>query len=252
MGGAHKAGPLIVAQIEAVQSDLKRAEAKFRSAATALRHGSDWRVAMRFPVSGIAEEACAADLVVTSRSSGATATHERDAWPGGLILQAGRPVLVTPPGAAQLKARRIAIAWKDSRDARRAISDALPFLERADAVLLVEVCSDEDAASAQKRLADVAASARDQSHFQRYRCCPEFVERRAVFGGCRRAGRRPHRGRWLRPHSFAGVGLRWVHQGAARADYTGRDVQPLTAGVAHAVRIGAAHRPLGRASTEGS
>lgn len=40
-GGAYEAGPLIVAQIEAVQSDLKRAEAKFRSAAKALRHGSD-------------------------------------------------------------------------------------------------------------------------------------------------------------------------------------------------------------------
>lgn len=156
-GGVYEAGPLIVAELEAVEADLRRAEEKFRSAAMALRHGSDWRVAMRFPVSGIAAEACAADLVVTSRSHGAGAAHDRDAWPGGLILQAGRPVLVTPPGVAELKAERVAVAWKDRRDARRAVADALPFLQRADTVLLVEVCENEDAASAEKRLTDVAA-----------------------------------------------------------------------------------------------
>ena len=64
---------------------------------------------------------------------------------------------MTPSGAAQFKVKRVAVAWKDSREARRAVSDALPFLQRADTVLLVEVCDKEDTASVERRLADVAA-----------------------------------------------------------------------------------------------
>ena len=152
---AYEAGPLIVAQIEAVQADLKQAEVKFRRAVTGLRHGSDWRVAMRFPVSGIAAEACAADLVITSR--GAAAVHDRAAWPGGLILQAGRPVLVAPPETAEIKASRVLVAWRDTREARRAVADAMPFLRRASKVYLVEICDNKAALpAATARLEDVA------------------------------------------------------------------------------------------------
>src|SRR6516162_4710899 len=48
-------------------------------------------------------------------------------------------------------------AWKDTRECRRAVRDALPFLQQAKEVLLVEVGEDESRSQAKKNLADVAA-----------------------------------------------------------------------------------------------
>jgi nucleotide-binding universal stress UspA family protein len=77
--------------------------------------------------------------------------------PGALVLRAGRPVLAVPPGVNSLGGRRIVVAWKDSREARRAIQDALPFLRRADEVIVVEVCETSDEVTdSQARLRDVA------------------------------------------------------------------------------------------------
>jgi nucleotide-binding universal stress UspA family protein len=56
-----------------------------------------------------------------------------------------------------LKVASVVVAWKDTREACRAVSDALPFLQRAQTVHLVEICDSKDAApAATTRLADVA------------------------------------------------------------------------------------------------
>lgn len=150
------AGDLMAAEMAAVKIDLKRAQEKFQSAATAVRKGSEWRAAIQFPLTDIAAEARAADLVITS-SVQAHASVYRVARPGALILQTGRPVLVSPPGMPRLKAANILIAWKDTREARRAVSDALPLLQRAQTVALVEICDNADATrAATERLSDVA------------------------------------------------------------------------------------------------
>lgn len=57
-----------------------------------------------------------------------------------VILACGRPVLVVPYiGALQPIGRRILVAWDASREAARAVADALPLLERADKVTVVTV-----------------------------------------------------------------------------------------------------------------
>lgn len=77
---------------------------------------------------------------------------------GALVLQTGRPVLAVPPEATALSAAKVIVAWKDTREARRAIHDALPFLKRAAAVTLTEIVGGGDAiAASEARLADVAA-----------------------------------------------------------------------------------------------
>lgn len=139
------AGDLIAAEMEFIESDLKSAEAKFRAAAAAVREGHEWRGSVRFPVAAVAAEARAADLVITSRSSATGASDYNIALPAALILQAGRPVLVTPPDTAQLTVKRAVVAWKDTREARRAVSDALPFLQGAEKVHLVELCDGAEA-----------------------------------------------------------------------------------------------------------
>jgi nucleotide-binding universal stress UspA family protein len=52
-----------------------------------------------------------------------------------LLRHSGRPVLVVPAGATPtLPPRRAVIAWKPTREAARAIADAMPLLKMADAV----------------------------------------------------------------------------------------------------------------------
>jgi nucleotide-binding universal stress UspA family protein len=59
-----------------------------------------------------------------------------------IIFAAGRPALVTPVGARQVKNaefNRIALAWDGSRQAARAMADAIPFLQRAAQVRIFTV-----------------------------------------------------------------------------------------------------------------
>jgi nucleotide-binding universal stress UspA family protein len=98
----------------------------------------EWRSVLDFPTEAVAREARAADLVIAGREQGARDPSLALA-PARLVLTAGRPVLLVPPGATALQLRRIAIAWKDTREARRATRDALPLLREAESVLIVAV-----------------------------------------------------------------------------------------------------------------
>ncbi len=104
--------------------------------------GAEWRSGLDFPSDYIAREARAADLLVIGRGFGYADTL-RSLDPGSLVLKAGRPVLLVPKDVISCSAKRIAIAWKDAREARRAVADALPFLDTARSVTIVEVCADE-------------------------------------------------------------------------------------------------------------
>lgn len=156
-GDGYGTAYLIAAEMEVVEADLKRAEKKFRAAASAVHEGLDWRARAQFPLTEVAAEARAADLVIASRSGRRGTSDHNVALPGALILQTGRPVLVTPPDAARLKVASVVVAWKDTREGRRAVSDALPFLQRAELIQLAEICENKAAAPASEaRLADVA------------------------------------------------------------------------------------------------
>jgi nucleotide-binding universal stress UspA family protein len=63
--------------------------------------------------------------------------------------------MVVPPKIDTLEAARIIVGWKDTREARRALRDALPFLQRAKAVTIVEFADEETEARARARAADV-------------------------------------------------------------------------------------------------
>lgn len=76
-----------------------------------------------------------ADLVVV-RQSEPDAPIDRDA-PGVLAIAAGRPVLVVPYiGGGESLGRRVLVAWDGSREAARAVHDALPILRRSESVVV--------------------------------------------------------------------------------------------------------------------
>ncbi|MEJ0065684.1 MAG: universal stress protein [Caulobacteraceae bacterium] len=80
--------------------------------------------------------------------------------PAELAITSGRPVLVAPPAAPPLSAKQVLLAWKDTREARRALSDALPFFEQADRVVVAAVCPEVDAEQALHQTDDVVRALR--------------------------------------------------------------------------------------------
>lgn len=154
--GGYAAAEMYTAEAALIEADLQRAKAKFEAASAAVRQGSDWRSAIQFPILQVAAEARAADLVVTSPSHRPGRSDYNVATPAALALQTGRPVLVAPADATSLALGRVLVAWRDTREARRAVADALPILKRAKAVLVAEICGHVEASAAEARLADVA------------------------------------------------------------------------------------------------
>ena len=127
---------------------------KFRDQGQCLEQ-VEWRTALESPYELISREARAADLVIVGARH--AAGEMRDLVdPGVVLLRAGRPVLVVPDIIAPLQLRRAVVAWKDTRECRRAVRDALPFLQEAKEVLLVEIGESEAKARAKSALADVA------------------------------------------------------------------------------------------------
>ncbi|RAZ91050.1 universal stress protein [Mesorhizobium hawassense] len=104
-----------------------------------------WHGEIENPDHALARRTRMADLVVTGASQGAsTGDSYRTADPGSLVLRAGRPVLVAAHGAADLPARKVVVAWKDTREARRAVADAVPLMVMANEVTVVAVDRNPD------------------------------------------------------------------------------------------------------------
>jgi nucleotide-binding universal stress UspA family protein len=147
-------GPVADSFIAATESELraqlKSVEGAFRQANGERSDRIEWRSAERMPDGFILSSARAAALIGVARPSApGNLMHGPDV--GNLMLQAGRPVLVVPADAEDFSAECVLIAWKDTREARRAVSDALPILQKADEVHLLvihEPESDEAAAIA--------------------------------------------------------------------------------------------------------
>ena len=135
---------LIEESKRAVSEDLARAEAIFRKAADGLKD-IVWRSAIETPRSFVLDQARAADLVVLARQ----AHHDPEQGgmslsPGDLVMSLGRPLLVVPPGVSYLSGKHIVVAWKDTREARRAVRDALPLLTRAESVTVLSIGPDAE------------------------------------------------------------------------------------------------------------
>ena len=128
-----------------VTQQIEAAQTAFRTAAGA-RSATEWRFSDTVePLDFIAEQARAADLIVVGRTEkDEIADMTLGLTPSDIVMTAGRPVLVVPPGVDRLSAKRIVLAWKDTREARRALTDSLPLLKLAEEVF-VTGAGDENA-----------------------------------------------------------------------------------------------------------
>ena len=147
--------PLTQPHLRDMMSTLDLKGREFRAAVEKDGRRVQWRSVLEAPVEAIARAARAADLVIVGRSDRSGSPFLALA-PGSLVLKAGRPVLVVPPAVTTLLPRRVAIAWKDAREARRAVQDAIPFLHQAESVLVVEVAEEGEGEEALAHVKDVA------------------------------------------------------------------------------------------------
>ena len=139
---------------EQVTERLAAAETAFRRDAA----GSDleWRTVQDFPSRALVRMALTCDLIIVSPKGNGPGTQSVD--PGDVVMSAGRPVLIVPPGQQHLQAKSVVVAWKDTRECRRAIDDALPMLQRAEQVIVHAVCKPGDIDPAVSETDDVVAN----------------------------------------------------------------------------------------------
>jgi nucleotide-binding universal stress UspA family protein len=84
------------------------------------------------------------DLSIVGQAEPDKATAE-DMIIEGALFDAGRPVLVVPyVQKTGLKLDHVMVCWDGSRNAARAVSDAMPFLERAKVIEVVTIVDEPD------------------------------------------------------------------------------------------------------------
>lgn len=129
---------------DAALADLSEIETAFRAAVGATKR-VEWRSDLKEPEVFLEEQARAADLVVLGRRGDRELSEARFAVDAGRALMGlGRPVLMVPLGVSHLSFKRVVVAWKNTLQTRRAISDAMPILKLAQEVQVVKVTAAEE------------------------------------------------------------------------------------------------------------
>jgi nucleotide-binding universal stress UspA family protein len=126
-------------QRKAAAEAMALTKADFNNQASSMGFkNTEWRSIIDFPVDALAMQARYADLVVVGQREPSDNSNIPKDFPAQLVLAAGRPALIIPYAGSFLSiGRRILVAWNASREATRAITDALPLLKRADSVNLI-------------------------------------------------------------------------------------------------------------------
>jgi nucleotide-binding universal stress UspA family protein len=143
----------------AVKNRLAELEGEFRAAMQNRAAEVEWRCAEDFPTRYVVQQARACDIVVVGEAArGGLADPFAQVNPSDLVMQIGRPLLVVPDACNWLDLRSVLVAWKDTPEARRAVSDALPLLGQAKEVTIAEIVEDDaDRSAALSRVGDVVA-----------------------------------------------------------------------------------------------
>ena len=143
-----------------ISRQIHDAELQFRAALANHSGHVEWNAHTCLePLAGyLARESVLADLIVAPLPVGGTpvdATRQPDL--SDLVMHAGRPVLLVSSTQVSTGFDRVLVAWKDTREARRAVADSLPLLVKASAVTVVAIEDVDGAADARSGVARVVA-----------------------------------------------------------------------------------------------
>lgn len=129
-------------QRDAFREQAEKIAQRFASTASGSAQPSDWKCDDEFHadyLNAAYKGARSSDLIVVSHETPEALDLDWD-LASSLAMECGRPVLTIPEAArTDDVGTRVAIAWNGSREATRAVFDALPFLKTANDVLIIAV-----------------------------------------------------------------------------------------------------------------
>ena len=137
--GAQVLGSVMAAE----RKEADSIAAAFAAATANQPFVAEWR-SLKVPhvdlASVVMDHGRAADLIVAGQTDPDWDLSPLMDFPERLALESGRPVLVVPyAGRFGEIGRNVVIAWKPGRESARAVFDALPILEAAEKVHILEV-----------------------------------------------------------------------------------------------------------------
>jgi nucleotide-binding universal stress UspA family protein len=149
-GETYVSGDVIIADRDEIHLEDKTAESEFRAALSTHTKHLEWRTMTGAGslADYVANQARSADLIITASGTGHTLDRSRLLNIGELVIKAGRPVLIVPSHVVTPRFEKVLVGWKDSPTARRALVDALPFLELAKQVTVAALTDDPHASGA--------------------------------------------------------------------------------------------------------
>jgi nucleotide-binding universal stress UspA family protein len=126
---------------QAVAADAVAAESTFTTAtAAAGLAGAEFRAAAPDASVAVSLHARYADLVILGQRDPQAEPTVDSGFVENVLLAAGRPVLTVPyVGAIETLGKRVLVAWNASSEAARALTDAIPLLQRADEVQVLTI-----------------------------------------------------------------------------------------------------------------
>lgn len=122
-----------------ISKRMAELESQFRDVLQKRAKDIDWRSAREMPSTYVVNQSRAADLLITAGRSSTPADPFTEPNPNDLVMQMGRPMLLVPPAVQWLDLRSVLVAWKDSREARRALADSLPMLRKAKDITIAAI-----------------------------------------------------------------------------------------------------------------
>ena len=151
---------VVEAFLESQRAAASAAEAAFRQELAQRQLTGDWLYRESDATDTVIALAPLYDLLVVGQPNpDAEPTGARVLQPDAVVLGCGRPVLVVPyAGSFAEIGRRVLVGWNGSREATRALHDAMFVLRQAAAVTIIEVAATAEPDAMRVPAADLAAA----------------------------------------------------------------------------------------------
>jgi nucleotide-binding universal stress UspA family protein len=131
---------IIKTQEREARAAAEKAGAAFKQAVERTGCAGEWYCVEGFADQQLRLHARYTDLVVVGQAEDSSILSAYSDLPDQLVLGTARPVLFIPKiGVRGAIGKRILVAWNGSREAVRAVHDALPLLQKAERVSVVAV-----------------------------------------------------------------------------------------------------------------
>jgi len=151
---------LVDAYLESRRVTAARAEQAFRAELARLNLSGDWQCREADVTEGVITLARLHDLVVMGQPD--PDVESTGLRPSEVVLAAGTPALIVPyAGEFNELGRKILVAWNGTREAARALHDAMFLIDGAETVTVLEIDPmDSEVGLPNLRAADVVAALR--------------------------------------------------------------------------------------------